>query len=234
MNRVLFIQNGEYDSPGLFAKVLGECGVALDIVHAWKGEPVTIAPNGWGGIAIGGGSMSAYESEQFPFLLSEQALIRAARAQERPVLGMCLGAQLMASAFGGAVFPNTTKEIGFYEVRFTPEADRDSLWRGQNAAFRPVHWHGDTFSLPPDATLLASSDFTTNQLFRVDAALYGVQFHLEIDEPVLRAMIESDDEGWLPKNGVDPLQFLHAAATAIPKVEPVARAIFTRWTELLP
>src|SRR5215218_6350846 len=101
MSRVLFIQNGEYDPPGLFAAVLGERAVALDIVHAWDGEPVPTLPNGWAGIAIGGGSMSTYEKERFPFLSAEEALLRVARTKQVPVLGMCLGAQLMAGAFGG-------------------------------------------------------------------------------------------------------------------------------------
>lgn len=233
MSRVLFIQNGQYDAPGLFATVLRERGVALDIVHAWKGAPVPTMPNGWAGIAIGGGSMSACETGLFPFLDGEKALVHAARAADVPVLGMCLGAQLMAGALGGTVFLNAQKEIGFFEVRFTPEAERDPLWQDQTTPFQPVHWHSDTFSLPPDATLLASSDRTPNQLFRVDEVHYGMQFHLEIDEPVLRAMIESDDDGWLPRNGVDPQRFLLDGAVAIPKVEPLAHSVFTRWTELL-
>lgn len=233
MSRVLFIQNGEYDPPGLFATVLRERGVMLDVVPAWRGEPVPSATNGWDGIAVGGGSMSAYETDQFPFLSAEEALIIAARAHGIPVFGMCLGAQLMAAALGGNVYPNTAMEIGFHEVRLTPAAERDPLWKQQATAFHPVHWHGDTFSLPPGATLLASSHLTANQLFRVDETLYGVQFHLEIDGPVLAAMVQSDDDGWLPKNGVDPGGFLREASVALPQVEPLARAVFTRWTELL-
>ena len=131
----------------------------------------------------------------------------------------------MAGALGGKVFPNRAKEIGFHDVRFMPAAENDSIWAGCTATFQPVQWHGDTFSLPPGAVLLASSDLTENQLFRLDDASYGLQFHLEIDEPVLTEMVETDD-GWLPQNGVDPQQFLREARLAIPKVEPVARAVF--------
>ena len=233
MKRVLFIQNGEQDHPGLFAKVLRDRGIALDIVNAGCGEstPTDLAP--WAGIAVGGGGMSAYETERYPFLRAEETLIRSARAAEKPLIGMCLGAQLMAGALGGRVFPNRAKEIGFYDVRFTPAAGSEPLWKGHTETFQPVQGHGDTFSLPPGAVLLASSDLTENQLYRLDGVAYGLQFHLEIDEPVLTEMVETDD-GWLPQNGVDPQQFLREARLAIPKVEPIARSVFGRWADLLP
>jgi GMP synthase (glutamine-hydrolysing) len=232
MKRVLFIQNGEQDAPGLFAKVLLDLGVALDIVNAGCGESTPVDLDPWAGIAVGGGGMSAYETERYPFLRDEENLIRSARAAGKPLLGMCLGAQLMAGALGGKVFPNRAKEIGFYDVRFTPAAESDALWKGAST-FQPVQWHGDTFSLPPGAVLLASSDLTEHQLFRLDETSYGLQFHLEIDEPILTEMIETDD-GWLPQNGVDPRQFLRDARVALPKVEPVARSVFGRWVERLP
>jgi len=234
MARVLFVQNGEFDQPGLFAKVLGECGVAVDVIHAWRGEAVPSRPRGWAGVAIGGGSMSAYEAAQFPFLRAEEVLISGAREAKVPVLGMCLGAQLMAGAFGGAVFLNTRKEIGFHEVRFSAEALRDVLWNAHaGAPFRPVHWHRDTFSLPRGAVRLASSDLTENQLFCVDGTHYGLQFHLEIDEAVLTGMLESDDGGGLEENGIDRQEFLREAAIAFPKVERIAREVFTQWTDML-
>jgi GMP synthase (glutamine-hydrolysing) len=233
MKRVLYIQNGEFDPPGLVAKALAERGLNLDIVHAWNGEKLPGTPGDWSGIVIGGGSMSAYEKAQYPYLAKEEALIIEARRVKRPVLGMCLGAQLMAGAFGGKVYANHAKEIGFYDVAFTSEAKTDPLWRDHTTTFQPVQWHGDTFTLPPGAILLASSAITPNQLFRLDENLYGFQFHLEIDQPSLIEMIESDDEGWLPKNGVNPRDFIKAARAALPKVEPLAHAIFGRWTEML-
>jgi GMP synthase (glutamine-hydrolysing) len=232
MKRVLFIQNGEQDHPGLFAKVLRDRGIALDIVNAGCGEPTPTDLHPWAGIAVGGGGMSAYETDRYPFLRDEEALIRSARAAGKPLIGMCLGAQLMAGALGGRVFPNRAKEIGFFDVRFTSAAESDPLWNG-TPTFQPVQWHGDTFSLPPGAVLLASSDLTENQLYRLDGATYGLQFHLEIDEPVLTEMVETDD-GWLLQNGVDPQQFLREARVAIPKVESIARAVFGRWAEQLP
>lgn len=232
MSRVLYIQHGEHDHPGLFATTLHQHGVPLEILHVWRGDPVPTRPEAWAGLVLGGGYMSAYQMERFPFLRDEIALIRAARVSRTPVLGLCLGAQLMAAALGGHVFPNRTKEIGFFDVRFEPAAETDALWQGHTATFQPVHWHEDTFSLPPQAVRLASSCLTANQLFRVDDTHYGMQFHLEIDALVLTEMVKTAD-GWLAENGVDPEGLLRTAIEALPKVEPIAGAVFTRWLTML-
>lgn len=232
MTHVLFIQNGEQDGPGLFASTLADRGIELSTVHAWNGEPIPAESSGFAGIAFGGGGQSAYETAKFPYLRDEMQLIRAAREAATPMLGMCLGAQLMAGALGGNVFPNAAKEIGFYEVSFTAEAARDPLWQDLPRPFIPAQWHGDTFSLPGDAALLASSALAANQLFRIDDLHYGLQFHLEFDLPVLTQIIASDGE-WLRANGVDPAQFRADAERLLPAAGPVAKTVFTRWTELL-
>jgi GMP synthase-like glutamine amidotransferase len=232
MRRVLFIQNGETDQPGLFRTVVESCGIELEIVHAWRGEAVPASASEWDGVAVGGGSMSAFEKEECPFLRAEEALIRSAHELQRPVLGMCLGAQLLASTFGGRVFRNRAKEIGLFEVSFTSAAEDDPLWRDHTAPFRPVSWHQDTFSLPPGAVLLASSELTENQLFRLGHSSYGFQFHLEIDTRVLREMITPADEIALRKEGVDAQNFLATAEAVLPQVEPLARTVFARWAEL--
>ncbi len=229
---VLFIQNGEEDGPGLFARVLQSSGVGLEVLHAWRGEAIPADIEGYSGLAIGGGAIGAYQVQEYPFLESEMQLIRSARITGTPVLGLCLGAQLIAGALGGQVHPHHTKEIGFFEVRLSPAAGSDPLWAGLDTTFRPVHWHSDTFTLPPDAVLLGSSSLTPNQLFRCGDNLYGLQFHLEFDLPVLSAMIESDAES-LREAGVDPTDFLRAANERLAAVEPIAEAVFARWTTLL-
>lgn len=233
MSRLIYIQNGEHDHPGLLGRVCDEAGSAMDVVHAWRGEPVPTVPNGWDGIVIGGGYMSAYEQTAYPFLKAEEQLVRAAVKAGRPVLGMCLGAQVMAGSLGGRVFPGQRKEIGFHYVHFAPGALKDPVFGGLRGLISPVHWHGDTFTLPTEATLLASSELTRNQLFQIDDRHYGIQFHLEIDIPVLTEMVETDD-GWLRKNGIEPEEFLLKAGTALPAIEPIARTVFNRWLSLLP
>ena len=176
--------------------------------------------------------MSAYEGGEFPFLPQEEQLIRKAQDAGLPVLGFCLGAQLMSQAFGGKAYANKEKEIGFFDVRFTPEAANDPLWKGHTQVFQPVHWHGDTFTLPAGAIHLGESTLTPHQIFRYGEKSYGFQFHLEIDEKVLTEMI-GPDGGGLPRYGVDPQEFLREGRVAFPKLRPLADAIFGRWIEFL-
>jgi GMP synthase (glutamine-hydrolysing) len=229
MRPVLFLQNGEEDGPGLFAKVLSERGIPLEVVHAWRGDLLPATLDSYSGLAVGGGAMSAYQSDAF--LLSETRLLRAARQSGLPAIGFCLGAQLMSLALGGRVFPNYAREIGLFDVQFKPEADSDALWQGTDRFF-PIHWHGDTFSLPPGATWLASSQITPHQLFRWGKNFYGLQFHLEFDLPVVREMIRSD-AALLAANGVNPDQLLADAELHLPSVEPVGRTVFSRWAGFL-
>lgn len=229
---VLFIQNGETDGPGFFATVLGELGINLATVHAWNGEAVPASPAGYAGIALGGGGISVYEHERYPFLNDQLALVRTTRAANVPLLGFCLGAQLIAESLGGKVFANTRKEIGFFNVTLAPSAAGDALWAGVPNVVRPTQWHGDTFSLPPDAELLASSAITPNQLFRIGTSVYGFQFHLEFDLPTLAGMIDPHDP-YLLENGVDPAAFLREAEAEMPAIESLARTVFTRWTKTL-
>ena len=231
MKRVLFIQNGDTDGPGLFAKILGELDVELEIVHAWNGGEIPPTLAGYDGAAIGGGGISVYEAETYPWLKDCIRLVKSARAEGKPLVGMCLGAQLIAEALGGKVFANREKEIGFFDVTLAPSAANDPLWKGCPEVFRPVQWHGDTFALPPDATLLASSVITPNQLFRI-GNLYGFQFHLEIDLPTLEAMVIPDARD-LAKFGVDGSVFIGAGARELPQIEPLARTVFARWVGLL-
>ena len=232
MKHVLFIQHGFEDGPGLFARTMDDCDVHLSIVHPWRGENIPRDLEGFHGLALGGGSMSAYDADTLFHLHDEMALIRMARALGKPVLGMCLGAQLMASALGGIVFPNTAQEIGFFEINFTPDAHDDPLWQGLTSPLVPAHWHGDTFRLPVGARRLAGSALTANQLFVMDQNLYGFQFHLEFDLPVMQQMIISDAD-YLKAHGVDPDLMLANASKHLPAVEPVARTVFSRWAKLM-
>jgi GMP synthase (glutamine-hydrolysing) len=231
--KALFIQNGESDSPGILATVLASKQTELAIVHAWNGEKVPEQPGEWAGLIVGGGSMSVYAKGAYPFLQDEENLILSARRQGRPVLGICLGSQLLASALGGKVFPQGYNEIGFFEVQLTEAAGDDVLWRGTPRPFLPANWHRDTFTLPADAVHLASSQLTANQAFHVGGLYYGLQFHLEMDEQMFGTAMVTD-EVWLAEHGVSPHVLLAESKIALPAVRPLAERIFERWNELLP
>ncbi|MGC3992161.1 MAG: gamma-glutamyl-gamma-aminobutyrate hydrolase family protein [Chthoniobacteraceae bacterium] len=232
MKHVLHIQNGPHDKPGLFEQALVSAGVAITTMHPWRGEPVPSTLQGFDGLSLGGGGMSAYETEQYPFLKDEMRLVREAAQDDKPVYGMCLGAQIMAAALGARVYANREKEIGFYAIDLLPEAQEDALWRDCDPRFAPMSWHGDTFDLPAGAVRLASSALTPNQLFRAGRALYGFQFHLEVDGPLLTEMIETSREG-LTAQGVDADAFLQSAEERLPQVLDTATTVYARWAELL-
>jgi GMP synthase-like glutamine amidotransferase len=129
-------------------------------------------------LVVMGGPMSVNDKDEFPWLVPEKRFIREAIDSGKPVLGICLGAQLIASAMGAKVYNNTVKEIGWFPVQGVSSIGSSSF------SFPPstkvFHWHGETFDLPPRATLLARSEGCGNQAFQIGTSVIGLQFHLEI------------------------------------------------------
>ena len=136
-----------------------------------------------------GGPMSANDEATFPWLAAEKEFIRRHAAAGKPFLGICLGAQLLASALGARVFPNRDKEIGWFPIEGLPVRD-PAVFRFPATA-EVFHWHGETFDLPPGAVHLARSRACENQAFQVGAAV-GLQFHLETTPAIARALVEHD------------------------------------------
>ncbi len=147
------------------------------------------------GLIVMGGPMGVYEQDRYPFLKRELDYIGKVIAAKKPVLGICLGSQLIAHALGARVYPNKKKEIGWYRVHLTAEGKKDPLMKGGANAPRVFQWHGDTFDLPKGARRLASSSLCKNQAFRFGNNVYGLQYHLEVDG----AMVQD----WLVQPGAE-------------------------------
>lgn len=147
------------------------------------------APDAFDWLVVMGGPMSTYEEDRYPWLAGEKRLIAQAIAQDKRVLGVCLGAQMIADALGGAVAPNRFREIGWHEAWLTGPI-RGSLFEGFPDIFVPFHWHGDMLSLPPGACHLVASEACPNQAFQFGPRVLGLQFHLEYTEQNIRTMIE--------------------------------------------
>jgi GMP synthase-like glutamine amidotransferase len=131
--------------------------------------------------------MSANDEAQLGWLGPEITLVREAIAAEKTLLGICLGAQIIAKALGARVYPGSAKEIGWFPVQRTGS---HPLFDGLPDSFTPFHWHGDTFDLPRDATLLAKSEITETQAFAVGKRVLGLQFHVEATEQSVRALLK--------------------------------------------
>src|SRR5262249_24470546 len=152
--------------PGLFAVALERVGVAIEVIRVDLGESVPKDLGGAVGLVVLGGPMGVYETNQYPHLRHELRLIEATLGAGAPVLGVCLGSQLLAGALGARVAPAPTKEIGWFTVTTKPAAAADPLFGLLPSSFVALHWHGDVFELPEGATSLASSAKTEHQAFQ--------------------------------------------------------------------
>jgi GMP synthase-like glutamine amidotransferase len=168
-------------------------------------------------LIIMGGPMSVNDEKQFPWLVSEKELIRSCRESEKPVLGICLGAQLIASALGNKVFPGTHTEIGWFPVKFNLVEETGKLLPRLPARATVFHWHGDTFDLPDHAILLGSSAITPVQAFISDERLLALQFHLEIKPENISLMINHVEEELVSSPFIQDAGALSAGLVNLPE-----------------
>jgi len=183
-------QHAPSEGPGLVAPALAEAGVDLAVTRLDLGERLP-ALAGVGGVVAMGGVMGVHDEAAHPWLLDERHWLRDAVHAGLPVLGVCLGAQQLAFALGAEVVTGPAPEIGTGSVTLTPDGERDPVLGPDGPRLPAVHWHGDTFAIPPGATRLASSARYENQAFRYGRCAYGLQFHVEVD----RALAEL----WAPE-----------------------------------
>lgn len=180
------------------------------------------------GLILMGGPMSV--NDDLPWIRQEIAAIQSAAARGMPVLGVCLGAQLIARALGARVYPNGEKEIGWSPLHWTAAAGSDSLFAGLPNPQMVFQWHGETFDLPQGAEHLAYSDACRNQAFRARENVYGIQFHLEVTPEIVADWLRQDAACGDLREAVMPIDpDLHAAGLA-----EAAATVFDRWCRLLP
>lgn len=184
--RVLVVQN--YDNTGLgqVGAALAEAGADLDLRVAHRGDPLPADASGHDAVVILGGGQNALADDDYPYIPALLDLIRDFDRCDRAMLGICLGSQLMARAFGGTNQIGGASEFGWQTVGLTDAAREDPVLCALPIEFATFQWHDDTFSLPPGATRLASSAVAANQAFRVGRAGYAVQFHFEADRRLVR------------------------------------------------
>lgn len=183
--RILAIQNYHGTGLGQIAQALGEAGASVDLVKAHEGEALPAA-DGHDGLIVLGGAQNALADADHPHLPALVSLMRDFALSDRAVLGVCLGSQLLARAFGAQNLIGTAPEFGWQEVTLTPDGLADPVLRAAAPRFPVFQWHDDTFTLPPGAVRLAGNAVATNQAFRIGRAAYGIQFHFEADTALVR------------------------------------------------
>jgi len=185
--RVHVFQHAPFEDLGSIRGWLEARGASLSYTRFFDGESVPDI-RGCELLVAMGGPMSVNDEAELPWLVDEKQAVRDAIADGTPVLGVCLGAQLIASALGARVYRNPVKEIGWFPVQAVPDADSSFRFPPECMVF---HWHGETFDLPRGAVRLARSAACENQAFQVGTRVMGLQFHLETTPDSARLMLEN-------------------------------------------
>jgi len=224
--RVLAFRHEPLVDVGHIRPALEKRGIGLETVDLYReGTPMPDASEASGLIFLGG-TMSVNDDR--PYLRREIQLITEAVERRQPVLGVCLGAQLMARALGSRVYRNGAPEIGWSEIYFSEGASEDSVFSGFGSSQMMFHWHGETFDLPADATRLAYSRLCRNQAFRVGRSAYGLQFHAEVTPAMIADWCAHDACGAV-RELLEPINpHLHAKTLNL-----FAGRLFGRWADLL-
>jgi GMP synthase (glutamine-hydrolysing) len=229
MAKIYVLQHHPVENLGSIADALEGAALAWQYVHVNDGQPVPASMKGAGGLIVMGGPMGVYQTDRYPWLRDEMRLIEDAMKLNLPVLGVCLGAQILASALGANVERNPAgKEIGWHPIRLSDSAKDDRLMRGLPAAMTPFHWHGDIFDLPTGAISLASSEKTPCQAFRHGDKTYGFQFHFEVTRDGVAAMAAAFAKELVREN-IPADRLMAQAAEFIPPLEKISDTVFSRW-----
>lgn len=187
----LVLQHIAAEGPGGLAPMLATRGWQLETVALYDGAQLPAEPRAYQAIIVMGGPMGVYDDAAYPFLRAEHRFLHRALTQQVPLLGICLGSQLLAKVLGARVYRNPVQEIGWDTVDLTPDGLLDPLFEGVSSPIRVLQWHGDAFDLPAGATVLASSGRCQHQAFRYHDQVYGVLFHLELTPVMIQSWVSS-------------------------------------------
>ncbi len=225
-----YLQHAACEGPGQIAVWAAANGHIVTGTHLYRGdsppEPASIDF-----LAIMGGGMNIYEHRNHPWLEPEKALIANVIEQGKPVLGVCLGCQLVADVMGGKVYQNPQFEIGWFPIRTLDTARGHPLFAHFPAEFTALHWHGDTLALPPGATLLATTDACRNQAFVCGENIVGLQFHIEVRPEDVRSFVQGETSPLPEGKYVQSFEQILAGDAHIPAVHRLLGGMLDAMTE---
>ena len=186
-----YLQHVPFEGPANIGAWAKSQGWGLSATHLHRGDTLpAVGDFDW--LVVMGGPMNIYEDDPYPWLAAEKKFIAKAIEENKIVLGICLGAQLIADVLGGRVVRNRHKEIGWFPVSLEPEGTRSPVFAGFPDQFQALHWHGDTFSLPPGAAMLARSEACPAQAFSYNGGrVLALQFHLESSPESVGLLIQN-------------------------------------------
>lgn len=229
--QILVVEQHDQPSIGVVGETLGELGVKTRTMWGARGDALPRSHREHDGIIVLGGAMTALDDEVCPYFPALTDLLREFAEADKPVLGICLGAQLIARAFGAELRIGGDLELGFHTVAPTSAAADDAVLVELGGPMRLFQWHTDHYALPPGAERLATGERYQNQAYRIGRTVYGVQFHFEVTEPIVRSWIDAtpdlDEQApgcrdWLPAQFTE-----HGEASM-----SFCRAVTRRWLAL--
>jgi GMP synthase (glutamine-hydrolysing) len=182
---VLIIVHVSCEGPGLLAPMLQSCGAHVQVIDVEQGQALPDRLDEADALVVMGGPMNAYEEDRYPFLRQEDGLLRQAISEDIAVLGVCLGAQLLAKAGDARVYRSPVGEFAWSQIQLTRAGRCDPLFAGLDSEQLVFQWHRDTFDVPVGGELIATSATVPNQAIRVGRRAYGLQYHLELDRRLL-------------------------------------------------
>jgi GMP synthase (glutamine-hydrolysing) len=191
--KVLIIMHVPSEGPGTLGSFLLSRNADVTTVKLYDGDPLPRNPSSLDMIVSMGGPMNVYEDEKYPFLATETLFLREALGKGIPMIGICLGAQMIARAAGAQVTLSPKKEVGWRKVSLTEAGREDTLFRGLLTTLEVFQWHEDMFHIPEKGTLLATSEDCPHQSFRLGKA-FGVQFHVEATKEMLSEWFAGSDD----------------------------------------
>ena len=191
---ILVIQSSIRDPIGILGDHLVDLGAEL---FTWLPEQQMVPPNeDFAGLIILGGHMNAHEDEKFPHLKKTVELVHQFHTENKPIMGVCLGSQLIARAFGSQVYPHSTPELGFSPLRVVESLATEPWLQNCPEDLHIMQWHFDTFDLPAQATLLMTNDICQHQAYRIGSNIYGFQFHLEVTPDIIADWLSAKSD-WI-------------------------------------
>jgi GMP synthase (glutamine-hydrolysing) len=232
--KILVFQHVPYEPLGTLDPLLKEFGFRIRYVNFGRNPGHRPTLEKYAALIVLGGPMSSDQIDTYPNLVTEVEIIREAIDRDMSVLGICLGAQLLATALGGEVQPNPLREIGWYDVDLTEAGEADPVLSTFARRQRVFQWHEDGMSLPPGAVHLASSSGSNIQAFRHGEHAYGLQFHLEVDGPLIERWLKvPDNQGALEDEAgrMDPDEIRAQTSESIDALQSLSRATFSRWID---
>ena len=225
--RILIIQHIDIETPGIILNFMKEKGISFDCIKIENDNTNLLD---YDGLIIMGGPMSVNDKAQYSFIDQEIALVKHYLKLHKPILGICLGSQIIASALNSSIYRNSKQELGWHKISLSQT--NNTIFENLENNFLAFHWHGDIFDLPNNSIKLASSQISNIQAFVFQKNCYGLLFHLEVTKEIVENIVDTFKSD-LVSESIDKSIILSDLEKKIKMINDNGKIIFNRWLDLI-